>query len=269
MPRPRKSFGQHWLKDASVHNAIIQAAQLTPETIVLEIGPGTGQLTRRLLNAAGHVVAVELDFKLHQLLQKKFADKTNLTLIQGDFLEMPLPPEPKVVVANIPYNITSPILDRLLGSLTAPVHQFERIVLLLQQEVAARLVALPGSKTYGGLSVRSQLLAECTWICDVSPKAFVPAPKVTSTVVRLKPQLWSPPPHDWQYLDQLVRMGFATRRKTLANNLQTVVDKDVLEATLAQLGLPPQARAENLSVAQWVALSDSVKTDRVNDCQSA
>lgn len=257
MPRPRKSFGQHWLKDGSVHNAIIQAAQLTPETHVLEVGPGTGQLTRRLLNAAGHVTAIELDRDLHRILVKKFAPKEHLTLILADFLELPLPPEPTVVVANIPYNITSPILDRLLGRLMAPVLQFERIVLLLQKEVADRLVAAPGSKTYGALSVRSQLLAECTWVCDVPPRAFVPPPKVTSSVVRLVPKLWSPAPDSWQHLDRLIRLGFSTRRKTLANTLQSALAKEHTYAILTELGLPPQARAETLSVAQWVAFSDA------------
>jgi 16S rRNA (adenine1518-N6/adenine1519-N6)-dimethyltransferase len=122
MPYPRKRFGQHWLKDPAVHAAIVEAAQLPPPQEgrdppwVLEIGPGTGQLTRRLLAQGAQVVAVEIDRDLCQLLRKRFANESRFQLLEGDFLRLPLPPQPRLLVANIPYNLTGPILEKVLGS---------------------------------------------------------------------------------------------------------------------------------------------------------
>ncbi|MEN9252486.1 MAG: 16S rRNA (adenine(1518)-N(6)/adenine(1519)-N(6))-dimethyltransferase RsmA, partial [Thermostichales cyanobacterium BF3_bins_165] len=177
MPHPRKRFGQHWLKDAAIHQAIVQAAQLSPTTTVLEIGPGTGQLTRRLLAQGSRVIGVEIDRDLCQGLRRQFAAEPRFELIEGDFLHLPLPPTPTHVVANIPYNITGPILAKLLGSLSQPVGQFQRLVLLLQKEVAERLTASPGQKSYGALSVRIQYLAACQWICLVGGRGGVGAPR--------------------------------------------------------------------------------------------
>ncbi|MFS8895136.1 ribosomal RNA small subunit methyltransferase A, partial [Synechococcus sp. R3-13] len=178
MPYPRKRFGQHWLKDPAVHEAIVRAAQLNDlergadPTWVLEIGPGTGQLTRRLLAQGVQVVAVEIDRDLCRLLQKRFAGQPRFHLLEGDFLRLPLPPQPRLLVANIPYNLTGPILEKVLGSPAQPVRQFERIVLLVQKELAERLQAGPGSKAYGALSLRTQYLADCELICRVPPTAF-------------------------------------------------------------------------------------------------
>lgn len=187
MPYPRKRFGQHWLKDPAVHEAIVRAAQLPPPqrdpAWVLEIGPGTGQLTQRLLAQGVHVVAVEIDRDLCRLLQKRFADQPRFHLVEGDFLRLPLPPQPRLLVANIPYNLTGPILEKVLGSPAQPVRQFERIVLMVQKELAERLQAGPGSKAYGALSVRVRYLAECELICRVPPSAFRPPPQVESAVV--------------------------------------------------------------------------------------
>jgi 16S rRNA (adenine1518-N6/adenine1519-N6)-dimethyltransferase len=149
LPYPRKRFGQHWLKDPAVHEAILRAAQLNDlergadPTWVLEIGPGTGQLTRRLLAQGVQVVAVEIDRDLCRLLRKRFADQPRFHLVEGDFLRLPLPPQPRLLVANIPYNLTGPILEKVLGSPAQPVRQFERIVLLVQKELAERLQAGP------------------------------------------------------------------------------------------------------------------------------
>lgn len=158
---------------------------------MLEIGPGTGQLTRRLLARGVQVVAVEIDRDLCRLLRKRFANEPRFQLLEGDFLRLPLPPQPRLLVANIPYNLTGPILEKVLGSPAQPVRQFERIILMVQKELAERLQAGPGSKAYGALSVRVRYLAECELICRVPPSAFQPPPQVESAVVRLTP---APPP---------------------------------------------------------------------------
>ncbi|MCJ2544337.1 16S rRNA (adenine(1518)-N(6)/adenine(1519)-N(6))-dimethyltransferase RsmA [Thermostichus vulcanus] len=262
MPYPRKRFGQHWLKDISVHEAILRAANLDQAQAggdplwVLEIGPGTGQLTQRLLARGVEVLAVEIDRDLCRLLQKRFADQPRFHLVEGDFLRLPLPQEPRLLVANIPYNITSPILGKVLGSPAHPVQQFERMVLLVQKELAERLQATPGSKAYGAMSVRTRYLAECELVCTVPRSAFKPSPKVESAVIRLSPRPAPVPARDPRWFNQLIQRGFSTRRKKLLNALQGLVDRKRLSAALTQLNLNPDARAEELDLPDWLALSD-------------
>lgn len=278
-PRPRKQFGQHWLRSEKILHQIVAAAELksdnqlqgnptaakSPDRI-LEIGPGTGLLTRQLLPQAQAVVAVEIDFDLCRLLVEKFKQAENFLLLQGDFLTLdlqanlaPFPSfqNPNKVVANIPYYITGPILEKLLGTITKPAAKpFDSIVLLVQKEVADRLYARPGSRNFGALSVRVQYLAECELVCPVPAKAFHPPPKVDSAVVRLKPRPTQPAADNPQNLEILVKAGFATKRKMLRNNLKSLVDRDRLTSILEELALNPQARAEDLGVAEWVALSN-------------
>ena len=198
MPTPRKQFAQHWLRSEKALASIIGAAELKPSDRVLEIGPGTGILTRPLLTAAETVVSVEIDRDLCRILAQKLGATKNFLLLQGDFLTLdlesvlqPLPTfqTPNKVVANIPYNITGPILEKLLGTIAEPVAKpWDSIVLLVQKEVALRLCARPDSRNFGALSVRVQYLAGCEFICDVPAKAFQPPPKVDSAVVRLRPR---------------------------------------------------------------------------------
>lgn len=266
MPQARKRFGQHWLRSETALAQIIGAATLTSHDRLLEIGPGTGILTRRLLPLVQSVVAVEIDRDLCQLLRREFNNIDNFLLLEGDILRLdlaavladwPVLQRPNKVVANIPYNITGPILEKLLGTIAQPnPTPFDSIVLLIQKEVAERLSAQPSSKAFGALSVRVQYMATCQWICHVPAKAFQPPPKVDSAVVRLQPRLFDPPAHHPRQLDTLVKLGFATRRKMLRNNLQSVIDRDRLSQVLINLGLNPQVRAEDLSVANWVALSN-------------
>lgn len=175
--RARKRFGQHWLIDAGVLDRIVAAADLQPGERVLEVGPGRGALTARLLaSPAAAIVAVELDRDLVIGLRERFGADPRFRLIEGDGLTVPLTTEAgalaQKVVANIPYNITGPLLERLIGRLDRPVpHPYQRLVLLLQQEVGQRIRALPGSTAYSALSVRMQLLAHCRTVCPVPPAA--------------------------------------------------------------------------------------------------
>ncbi|KAI9131470.1 16S rRNA (adenine(1518)-N(6)/adenine(1519)-N(6))-dimethyltransferase RsmA [Acaryochloris sp. CCMEE 5410] len=269
MPRPRKRFAQHWLKSQAVLRQIIAAAKIQGCDRILEIGPGRGVLTRELLAQAQSVVSVELDRDLCKSLRHTFNDQENFTLLELDFLNLDVAAElaeplPNKVVANIPYNITSPILSKLLGRIDAPAQPvYETVVLLIQKEVADRLVAEPGSKIFNGLSVRSQYLADCELICPVPASAFKPAPKVESAVVRLTPRLYPQPAQNPQWLSTLLKVGFSSRRKMLRNNLKSLVDRDQLSECLNTLNISLQARAEDLSVAQWIALSDSVHPSQV------
>lgn len=269
--RARKQFGQHWLRDEQVLQQIVAAAELREADRVLEIGPGTGILTRRLLLLVKSLLAVELDRDLCQLLTRTLGQHLNFLLLQGDFLtldlgallqEYPLFQNPNKVVANIPYNITGPILERLLGTIAKPQPRpYETIVLLIQKEVAERLCANPGSKTYGALSVRVQYLAACELICSVPASAFSPPPQVDSAVIRLRPRKFELPAADPALLQRLVTLGFATRRKMLRNNLRGEIERDHLSQLLAQLGIPATARAEDLSPKQWVMLSNHWSTE--------
>ncbi|MBR8838173.1 MAG: 16S rRNA (adenine(1518)-N(6)/adenine(1519)-N(6))-dimethyltransferase RsmA [Stigonema ocellatum SAG 48.90 = DSM 106950] len=266
--RPRKTFAQHWLKSEKALDAIVRAAQLQPGDRVLEIGPGTGILTRRLLRGVQSLVAVEIDRDLCDRLTKELGRDSKFLLLQGDFLSLDVPsllqPFPGFqglhkVVANIPYNITGPILEKLLGTIANPNPEpYDLLVLLVQKEVAERLVAKPGSRTFGALSVRVQYLANCELICTVPAGAFYPPPKVDSAVVRLVPRPTEPPALDTRKLEILIKLGFGAKRKMLRNNLLSFVERDRLTQLLEKLEINPQVRAEDLSVGQWVALANEL-----------
>ena len=264
-PLVRKRFGQHWLTRQSVIQAIVAAAALTAEDGVLEIGPGTGVLTTALVERAGGVVAVEIDQDRSRQLRHHFAHQPNLALVEGDILELDLSAlisplgdqRLNKVVANIPYYITGPILEKLLGTMAQPQPQpYQTIVLRVQRAVADRLCGRPGSRAFGALSVRVQYLAACELVCPVPASAFTPAPKVDSAVVRLTPRPLPVPAQSPRRLEQLVKLGFASKRKMLRNNLKGVIAVEDLTTLLGQLGLAPTVRAEDLSVDQWVALSN-------------
>ena len=169
---------------------------------------------------------------------------------------------PNKVVANIPYNITGPIVEKLLGKIRQPaVHNYDSIVLLVQKEVALRMCAKAGNSNFGALSVRVQYLADCQMICDVPAKAFEPPPKVDSAVIRLLPRPIGIPPQSPAYLEKLLRQSFASRRKMLRNNLKSVIEPERLNGLLEELDLNPQARAEDLNVADWVRFADRLEAE--------
>jgi len=266
--KPRKRFAQHWLKSEKILNEIVAAAEFQPGDRLLEIGPGTGNLTRYLLPWGNPVVGVEIDMDLGKKLVKSFGKKDNFILLQGDILSLdldtilaPFPAfqKPNKVVANIPYNITGPILARLLGTIAAPASSnYELIVLLVQKEVGDRLTAKPGSKSFGALSVRVGYLADCKLVCFVPAKAFYPPPKVDSVVVSIRPRAITNPAQNPRLLETLIKVGFAEKRKMLKNNLKSLFDPIILSQLMEQLKINHQARAEDLSLDNWIQLSDGL-----------
>jgi 16S rRNA (adenine1518-N6/adenine1519-N6)-dimethyltransferase len=266
--KTKKQFGQHWLRNEQVLDRIITAAKIAPTDRILEIGPGTGILTRRLIPTASAVVAVEIDRDLCALLVKKLGNVDNFLLLENDFLSLdvdsvltdfPKFQQANKVVANIPYNITGPILEKLLGNIVRPNQQpFESIVLLVQKEVGDRLYAKPSTKAFGALSIRVQYLAHCELICPVPARDFSPPPKVDSAVIRLTPRRLAIEPTSPKVLDNLVRLGFGSRRKMLRNNLQGAIDREALTELLITMDINTEARAEDLSIEQWIQLSNLV-----------
>ena len=268
-PTPRRVLAQYWLRDERVLSKIVEAARLVPSDRILEIGPGTGALTKKVLPLVEYLVAVEIDRDLCKKLVKGVGGKDNFLLLQGDFLELDLQPllteipvENKrlnKVVANIPYNITGPIIEKLLGKISSPNEErYESIVLLVQKEVAQRLTAKAGTKAFGALSVRVQYLADCEMICNVPSKAFYPVPKVESAVIRLTPRKFEKEAKDPKKLETIVKLGFGSKRKMLRNNLGSVIDRDEFVGLMERLGINPQVRGEDLGVGEWVRLADEL-----------
>ena len=265
--RPRKQFGQHWLKDEEVLDRIVLAAELSKSDRVLEIGPGTGALTNKLLSVVDALVSVEIDRDLCKRLARNYGDRNNFLLAQGDFLKLDLSEllqnfpkfqNPRKVVANIPYNITGPIIEKLLGKIATPATwQYDSIVLLVQKEVGERLVAVPGTKAFGALSLRVQYLASCELICDVPSKAFYPPPKVDSVVIKLRPRTVALPAENPRQLETLIKLGFANRRKMLRNNLKSLIAIAELNQLLEKLGFNAQCRAEDLTLENWILFSNN------------
>ena len=259
----RKRFGQHWLRDERILDRILEAAELAPGDRVLEVGPGRGALTDRLLNSPAALVhAVELDRDLVAGLKERFSSRQQFSLCEGDVLEVPLTlpdgfPASKVV-ANIPYNITGPLLDRLIGRLDRPVDpHYQRLVLLLQKEVAERIRARPGHTSFSALSVRLQLLARCESVCPVPPRCFQPPPKVQSEVIRLDPlpAEQRPDPELCRSVERLLKQAFLARRKMLRNTLSAVRPPQELKQLALDAGIDLQQRPQDVDPQNWVALA--------------
>lgn len=234
----RQRLGQHFLIKGSVLERIARAACPDPQPLVIEIGPGRGALTAKLLDRAARVVAIEIDPDLAGHLRQRFAGDARLEVVEADCLATDLAQwGPAPIAGNLPYYITSPILERALR-LRPP-----RAVFLLQKEVARRLVAHPGSRDYGYLTVATGLFATPRLLCEVPPSAFRPPPKVDSAVVEFSP--CSPTMPDPEAFLEFVAQCFRHKRKTIRNNLAVVYGKDVVESW-------PEAalRAEQLSLSQ-------------------
>ena len=260
-PPAIKRLGQNFLIDPNIVRKIVALAELTPDRTVLEIGPGRGILTEALSQAAGHVVAVEIDPALHRLLEARQTDWANVELVCGDALVYPVEqlPTGTVVVANLPYYISTPLLFRLLDCRT----RFSRMVLMLQDEVADRLVASPGSSDYGVLSVMAQYAAHITKAFKVSAHCFRPRPAVSSAVVLLRAkESTALQPEEEPAFGALVKASFAHRRKTLVNSLRDEgYDHQLIVRTLTEMEISPTIRAETLALDQFLALTKRLNGD--------
>ncbi len=254
-PPANKRLGQNFLIDPNIVRKIIALAELTPQSSVLEIGPGRGILTEALSREAGQVVAVEIDPVLHRLLKEWQADWPNVELVCGDALVYPVENLPigTVVVANLPYYISTPLLFRLLDCRS----RFSRMVLMLQDEVADRLVAKPGSSDYGVLSVMAQYAADITKAFKVSAQCFRPRPEVGSAVVLLRSKAQVPlRAEEEPAFTALVKASFAHRRKTLVNSLRDEdYDQRLVANALNDMGIPLTIRAETLALDQFTDLT--------------
>jgi 16S rRNA (adenine1518-N6/adenine1519-N6)-dimethyltransferase len=253
---PKKSLGQNFLHDPNTLEKIVAVAELTPDTTVLEVGPGTGNLTRYLAQAAGRVIAVELDDRLVPLLQQEFAGQPHVEVLHGDILEIDLRDlvgdAPYTVVANLPYYITSAILRRLLEQGPRPA----RMVLTVQREVAERLAAAPGDLSL--LAVSVQFYGQPQIVTKLNPAAFWPRPDVESAVVRI--DVYPTPivevPSEQAFF-RVVRAGFSQKRKQLRNAISSglSVNKARADELLLGSGIDPSRRAETLTLEEWAALT--------------
>ena len=267
----QKKFGQNFLIDTHVLEKIINAAGVTKDDCVLEIGPGIGTMTQYLAEHAGKVVAVEIDTNLLPILDETLKGYSNVTVINSDILKLDMNQlvdeyndgRPIKVVANLPYYITTPIIMGLFES-NVPI---DNITVMVQKEVADRMQVGPGSKDYGALSLAVQYYAKPEIVANVPPNCFIPRPNVGSAVIRLT--RYKEPPvqvDDPKFMFKLVRASFNQRRKTLANGLANYgafgLPKEELQACIEELGVPVNIRGEALSLEQFAQLSNIIYDHR-------
>ena len=254
-----KKLGQNFLIKRGSVDEIVKAADLQEGEPVLEIGPGIGTLTQGLAQSGANVTAIELDTRLLEVLDTTLAQYSNVTIVHGDVLKLDVPSimnhEPFKVVANLPYYITTPIIMSLLES-RLPI---ERLVVMVQKEVALRMVAKPGTKDYGALSVAVQYYTKPDIVLDVPPKSFLPAPAVTSSVIRCV--LRDKPPVDVideKLFFRVVKAGFAQRRKTFANTMKTTgLSKDRIEELLVKANIDGQRRGETFTLQEFADVANA------------
>ena len=252
--RPRKRFGQHFLKDPGVIDAIIQTVGATKSDTVVEIGPGLGAITRSLAARAGTLHAIELDRDLIAQLRHEYAAAANVTVHEADALRFDYSSlgESLRIVGNLPYNISTPLLFHLLNYRDCIVDMH----FMLQKEVVDRMAASPGSKSYGRLGIMLGCHFQIDALFDVDREAFDPPPKVTSAVVRLAPlPAGTYAINDEERLSRLVATAFSQRRKTIRNSLSKVVD----ESQLVDAGIDPGLRPEAISIADYVRLANTLE----------
>jgi len=259
LPRPRKRLGQHFLIDPNIVRKILKVAALNPEDVVFEIGPGRGALTHALCERAARVIAVEIDRYLVEYLAHTCAQQDVLELHHGDALAFPYDtlPAGTVVIANLPYYVSTPLVFRLLEDRD----RIDRMVLMLQREVAERMIAAPGSRDYGLLSVVTQYLTKPRKAFVVPASCFRPIPQVDSAVVSLSGRAaWTPEDARFdEVFMKVVRGAFAHRRKTLINSCREEGwEEPVLRGALEEINIDPRRRAETLTVKEFIALAQAV-----------
>lgn len=271
--RPSKSLGQNFIRDMSVIERIVDGAGIEPDDMVIEIGPGLGVLTSALASRAAFVTAVEIDGRLIPVLEKTLKDYGNVRVINRDILKTDIGQlveesrseglfSGKVhIVGNLPYYITTPIIMKLLED-NVPA---DSITVMMQKEVADRIRSAPGSRTYGAISAAVQYYCRVSKITDVPKEAFVPRPKVESTVLRLEPlKDEKPQVKDENMYLRCVKAGFAQRRKTLLNSLSSAggIDKETVKMRLEAAGIDPGRRAETLTVEEFARMADSFSDEQ-------
>ena len=259
-----KSMGQNFLIADWVPREIARASGAHPDVGVLEVGPGIGPLTRELAGRAGRVVSVELDRSLLPILAETLADRPNAEILPGDILKTDIPALIRekfegltpVACANLPYNITTPAITALIEA-----GCFASVTVMIQREVARRICAQPGSKDYGAFSVYCQYHTAPELLFEVPPECFLPAPKVTSAVVRMVPRPAPPEVDDPDHFFRVVRAAFALRRKTLANSLSANLDspREEVARAIERCSLPAGIRGERLSIPQFAQLSKALR----------
>ena len=264
----QKKFGQNFLIDTNILEEIIEAAEISPDDFVLEIGPGIGTMTQYLCEAAREVVAVEIDTNLIPILKDTLSEYDNVTVLNQDILKVDINKlatehnngKPIKVVANLPYYITTPIIMGLFES-HVPI---DSITIMVQKEVADRMQEGPGSKDYGALSLAVQYYAKPEIVVNVPPSCFMPQPKVGSAVIRLTRH--EAPPVDVvneKRLFQIIRASFNQRRKTLANGLNNFgsfgLSKEEIQESITELGVPVNVRGEALTLEQFAKLSNIIE----------
>lgn len=254
-----KKLGQNFLIKRGIVDEIVHAAEITVGEPVLEVGPGIGTLTQGLAQSGADVTAIELDRRLLEVLDTTLASYDNVRIIHGDVLKLDVPTimnhKPFKVVANLPYYITTPIIMSLLEN-KLPI---ERLVVMVQKEVALRMIAKPGTKDYGALSVAVQYYTEPDIVLDVPPKSFLPAPAVTSSVIRCV--LRDKPPVDVideKLFFRVVKAGFAQRRKTFSNTMKTTgLTRDRIEELLAKANIDGQRRGETFTLQEFADVANA------------
>lgn len=264
--RPDKRLGQHFLVDANILGKILEAAEISASDRVLEIGPGLGTMTRALAERAARVVAVEVDRRLAPVLAETLAGRENVAVVTGDALRVDLEalcpggPGSWKVVANLPYYITAPLVARLLehgAGAGRPPGRFSRLVVMVQEEVARRFAARPGTKEYGAFSLLVRYHAEVDPVVRVSPTCFFPPPEVSSAVVRLRTRPAPPVEADPGVLFAVIRAAFAQRRKSLRNALAggAAAPFPEAEAALEAAGIDGARRGETLTLEEFARLA--------------
>ena len=252
--RPRKRFGQHFLADPGVIGAIVDAIRPAPTDVIVEIGPGTGALTKTLARTAGALHAVELDRDLAAALRDEYAGRDNVTIHEADALAFDFGAlgADLRIVGNLPYNISTPLLFHLLQYRDAIVDMH----FMLQKEVVDRMAAEPGTKAYGRLGIMLGCHFDIESLFEVDRSAFDPPPDVTSAIVRLVPlPVGTYDIDDEEGFSRLVAQAFSQRRKTIRNALRGMVDEEILEFA----GIDPGLRAEAISIADFVRLANTLE----------
>ncbi len=257
--KTKKRFGQCFLKDQNILKRIVELSLIKKEDVVLEIGPGSGALTKELLKVSNRVIAYEIDKDLIPILEETFKNNTNLELINEDILKANLSyinnlKENVISVSNLPYYITSPIIDVFLKKLT----NVQKAIFMVQKEVGDRLSANVNTKDYNAFTILVNYKAKVKKLLNVSRTSFSPEPNVDSVVIEIEKYNRDLKAKDENFFIKIVESSFKERRKTLINNLSTILNKNKLKNILEELNLDERVRAERLTIDEFITLSDRI-----------